>query len=79
TATPHYRASTLQLLPGDHLLLYTDGLIEHANELIDEGLDRLARTVPACVEAASFLDELLDALVDPQTRSDDICAIHISR
>ncbi len=54
-------------------------MIEHANELIDEGLDRLARTVPACVEAASFLDELLDALVDPQTRSDDICAIHISR
>jgi PAS domain-containing protein len=79
TATPRYEASTLRLLPGDHFLLYTDGLIEHADEPIDQGLDRLAGAAPACAATPSFLDELLGALVDPETRLDDICAVHVSR
>ncbi|WP_426405388.1 SpoIIE family protein phosphatase [Streptomyces sp. R-07] len=37
-----YEESELALLPGDHLLLYTDGLVEEPGEDLSQGLDRLA-------------------------------------
>ncbi|MFF5448795.1 PP2C family protein-serine/threonine phosphatase [Streptomyces sp. NPDC012888] len=73
-----YEASSLRLLPGDHLLLYTDGLIEEPGQLLDEGLARLARTAAACAEDAGVLDGVLDALVRPDSRRDDICVLHVS-
>ncbi|MCC9311114.1 SpoIIE family protein phosphatase [Kitasatospora sp. RB6PN24] len=78
TTAPVYEASSLDLLPGDHLLLYTDGLIENPGESIDEGLARLARTATAHTDSPRFLDGLLDTLVEPHARRDDICALHIS-
>ncbi|MEW1914775.1 SpoIIE family protein phosphatase [Kitasatospora sp. NPDC085895] len=78
TTTPTYEPATLHLLPGDHLLLYTDGLIEEPGQVIDEGLDRLARTAAQCVGNAHALDSILDALVEPDVQRDDICVLHVS-
>ncbi|WMX43607.1 SpoIIE family protein phosphatase [Streptomyces roseicoloratus] len=77
-ATAHYEASTLRLQPGDHLLLYTDGLVEKPGEDISEGLDRLARSTVECAEGSGFLDAVIDGLLDPDVRRDDVCALHVS-
>ncbi|KOU14713.1 MULTISPECIES: SpoIIE family protein phosphatase [Streptomyces] len=39
-----YGQAVIDLQPGDHLLLYTDGLVERPGEDIDLGLGRLAKT-----------------------------------
>ncbi|MFF4342451.1 PP2C family protein-serine/threonine phosphatase [Kitasatospora sp. NPDC001540] len=79
TSTPRYQASVLDLLPGDHLLLYTDGLIEQPGESIDQGLARLADAALAHADSPHFLDDAVRDLVASRTRRDDICVLHISR
>ncbi|MFJ8044058.1 PP2C family protein-serine/threonine phosphatase [Kitasatospora sp. NPDC096147] len=77
---PVYRAATLDLHPGDHLLLYTDGLIENPGEPINDGLARLARAAAEQQpRGPRFVDALVHALTSARTRRDDICALHISR
>ncbi|GAA2744363.1 hypothetical protein GCM10010440_27640 [Kitasatospora cinereorecta] len=78
TPAPRYEPSTLHLLPGDHLLLYTDGLIEKQDQSLDEGFIRLASTVEACAESPRLLGGILDALATTRRR-DDICVLHIAR
>lgn len=78
TATPRYEASTLRLFPGDHLLLYTDGLVEKPGEDLAEGLARLVRAAAAGSASPRVLDGILDTLVTPEGRRDDICALHIA-
>ncbi|MGW2782787.1 PP2C family protein-serine/threonine phosphatase [Streptomyces populi] len=75
---PHHKAATLHLMPGDQLLLYTDGLIEKPGENLDEGLARLARTATAHADSPNLLDGILETLVDPNLRHDDICVLRIS-
>lgn len=77
---PRFEASTVELCPGDHLLLYTDGLIERPGESIDQGMARLAETVQAKDLAAPRpLNGLVSALVAPHDHADDICVLHIAR
>ncbi|MGV9271232.1 SpoIIE family protein phosphatase [Kitasatospora sp. NPDC003701] len=55
-----YEQATRELLPGQTLLLYTDGLVERRGEDIDASLDRLAGLR---LPAAGELDDLLDAVL----------------
>ncbi|MGY1857357.1 SpoIIE family protein phosphatase [Modestobacter sp. SYSU DS0290] len=52
---------TVQLAPGDTVVLYTDGLVERRDATLDDGLDRL---VAAAAElAATPVDEVGDVLL----------------
>lgn len=57
-------ASETVLLPGEALVLSTDGLVERRGESIDDGLDRLERALGAAVvtTADALCDEVFDAL-----------------
>ncbi|MFC8895915.1 PP2C family protein-serine/threonine phosphatase [Streptomyces cinereoruber] len=78
TTAPRYDSSAIRLLPGDHLLFFTDGLVEAPGVLLDDGLAHLARTVAGAGDGPRPLDDILDALVDPAARRDDICVLHVS-
>ncbi|MFE1556380.1 SpoIIE family protein phosphatase [Streptomyces sp. NPDC058734] len=73
-----YGQDVVDLLPGDHLLLYTDGLVEDPGEDIEEGLDRLAETALRLLREgrSETLARSLAAL-RPGNR-DDICVLHIN-
>ncbi|MDI5962897.1 SpoIIE family protein phosphatase [Streptomyces sp. SL13] len=64
TGVGGYEMVTVDWPPGDVLLMYTDGLVEHRNEDIDASLDRLAALrLPVADSLESLLDRLLDHLV----------------
>ncbi|MEV7526776.1 SpoIIE family protein phosphatase [Streptomyces sp. NPDC091371] len=72
-----YEQAGLDLLPGDHLLFYTDGLVEEPGEDIEVGLDRLAATTLRLLRegAGDTLARTLAALC-PGNR-DDICVLDV--
>lgn len=72
-----YGQSVIDLLPGDHLLLYTDGLVEEPGEDIEAGLARLAALTLRLLEdgRGRRLARTLAAL-RPGHR-DDICVLDI--
>ncbi|MGW1174629.1 SpoIIE family protein phosphatase [Kitasatospora sp. NPDC002543] len=72
-----YEQTSHPLVPGQTLLLYTDGLVERRGEDIDVSLERLAALR---LPATGVLDELLDALLRslapaPATAEDDIALL----
>lgn len=73
-----YEQATRELLPGQTLLLYTDGLVERRGEDIDASLDRLAGLrLPAAGELDDLIDAVLHAL-GPSTAGpaeDDIAVL----
>lgn len=80
TAECSYEEQRFTLRPGDHLLLYTDGLVERPAEDIVEGLARLAAVAAGAVndeEGAEHLTLRLTADLSP-TRRDDVCLLHLS-
>ncbi|MFG2617676.1 SpoIIE family protein phosphatase [Streptomyces sp. NPDC048507] len=72
-----YGQSTVDLLPGDHLLLYTDGLVEEPGEDIEAGLDRLATTALRLLREGRHqtLARTLAAL--RRGHRDDICVLDL--
>jgi serine phosphatase RsbU (regulator of sigma subunit) len=71
-----YPCATLDLLVGDVLLLYTDGLVENRRRSLDFGLDTVIAAVDAAV--ATSPDQPLGALVDRLRRAnpdDDTCIL----
>lgn len=68
--------ATVPLEPGDTLVLYTDGLVERRGELLDIGLERLARaaTEGDPSDLAAFTDHLVDELL-PDGGNDDVAIV----
>ncbi|MFD0377456.1 SpoIIE family protein phosphatase [Streptomyces sp. NPDC127112] len=77
TAGVAYGQEDIGLLPGDHLLFYTDGLVEDPGVDIEEGLESLAATAARLVREgrADTLARTLAAGRKPHR--DDICVLDV--
>jgi serine phosphatase RsbU (regulator of sigma subunit) len=69
-----YAAATVQLQPGDLLLMYSDGLVERRDRHLDEGLDILLGAVRQSTDPERVISAALSALgtTDPE---DDTCLV----
>lgn len=65
--------------PGSTLLLYTDGLIEHPGQTLDEGFDRLRAAAEACatLPTAALCTAVLDRLRPPGGYADDVVLLAV--
>ncbi|HXV94222.1 MAG TPA: SpoIIE family protein phosphatase [Pseudonocardia sp.] len=72
-----YRAGTACLEPGQGVLLYTDGLVERRDTVIDEGLDRLAAAADRYHGLApeQLADALLEESLAGSGRADDVALV----
>lgn len=73
-----YGTSDASLPPGATVLLFTDGLVEHHDRLLDDGLDKLARrlsTAPAGVD--EMCDALLAARLADAVPTDDVALLAV--
>ncbi len=76
---PATRPGSTTLAAGDLLVLYTDGLVERRDELIDDGIARLAvqlRDRPAGLDSEAVAARLADLVPDP---TDDIAILCVTR
>ncbi len=55
--------TTTVLEPGAKVLLYTDGLLERRGEVIDDGLERLLRTVTRCQRDEARRPNLIESVI----------------
>jgi serine phosphatase RsbU (regulator of sigma subunit) len=76
SVTRHDRSA--DLLPGDTLLLYTDGLVERRDVAMDLSLDRLVRAAGrlAYREPQRLVEELTAELVDGRP-ADDVALLAV--
>ena len=72
-----YDLQTLQLRPGDLLLLYSDGLVERRDRSIDEGVARLVSAVRGSTDPERMISVALDAL-GPTHTDDDTCLVALA-
>jgi len=72
-----YQETTTQLITGDTLFLYTDGLIERRHDALDEGLDGLRRAAEelSICEVEEQADRLLNSA--PGDTDDDTSLIAV--
>ena len=74
TDAPVRQVTTLALVPGAVLCLFTDGLVERRDELIDDGIARLCQTVtPGPPEGVCV--SVMQALIGSQYPGDDIALL----
>jgi serine phosphatase RsbU (regulator of sigma subunit) len=72
----HRRETEAEILPGDTLLLYSDGLIERRDRDLDEGLAELRQALSdsADLPLEGLCDHLIDRLVLP-AHDDDVALV----
>jgi serine phosphatase RsbU (regulator of sigma subunit)/integral membrane sensor domain MASE1 len=70
-----YTESTVQVRPGDVLVMYTDGLVEHHGHNVKAGIAYLEQVVSAWPPEALLDCAALADRVAPSPRSDDICLL----
>lgn len=77
TVDPAYPERRIVVDPGDHVLLYTDGLIESRTRGMDDGIEHAGRIV-ASWPANAPLDQCCHSLardLAPAPRHDDVCVL----
>jgi anti-anti-sigma factor len=74
---PPYTEARTAIAPGASVLLYTDGLIERRNEVIDDGMDRLARAAAELTDRApeGFATGLVARVLGDTVPADDIALV----
>jgi serine phosphatase RsbU (regulator of sigma subunit) len=76
---PVFREVEQSVGPGSTLVLYTDGLVERRNEVIDDGLARLAGVLSGLAgEPDAVCDQLITVLLDGREPADDVAVVTIS-
>ena len=72
-----FAATVTTLVAGSTLLLYTDGLIEDRDTGIEQGLDKLARSIDAGEPSLDRLcEDIIEAMV-PEGRDDDVAVLAV--
>ncbi|RCG30363.1 GAF domain-containing protein [Sphaerisporangium album] len=75
-----YEEETVPFPAGSQLLLYTDGLVERRNELIDNGMATLARawgSVEDPSAAEALCEHLLSECIGARGHDDDIALLYV--
>jgi PAS domain-containing protein len=69
-----YLDTTFAIMPGDSLLLYTDGLVEDRRHPIDRGFQELLTALQQAPtrDPDAILDHILASNVGPELRTDDV-------
>lgn len=77
TGAPLFTEARADLIAGSHLALYTDGLVERRDRVIDAGIDRLGATLAGLdgqLPIEAYPDALVQALV-PEGSDDDVALL----
>jgi len=76
TTQARYESGTVAFVPGDVLILYTDGLVEHRSRTLDEGMAAVIETIDRTIR--NNPDQPLAALLAQLQRAnpeDDTCVL----
>jgi PAS domain S-box-containing protein len=71
----------VELAHGARLVLYTDGLVERADQPLDEGIDRLVAELDSRRESPleRLVDGVTDAMLGGAPSGDDVCLLCLER
>ncbi|MBN9790011.1 hypothetical protein DMP17_15585 [Pseudonocardia sp. TMWB2A] len=74
---PPFGEGVAPIAAGQTLVLYTDGLVERRGEVVDEGLDRLARIAAevAGLPPEQFADQIVDRALAGAAHTDDAALV----
>lgn len=69
----------LRLSPGDHFVLFTDGLVERRAHRIENRLDLLVAVTEAAGgdSSSELVDRIVNALLDEGAQDDDVCVLAV--